>query len=289
MKYMILASVAVVAVVPQIAAAKEKPPVFVEAKMVKDAPSVTLDPSKAYILLRTPGATPVAFSKVPTAEDATAYERLKAAVYADARENYAKKLVRYESDRALAAKTAGMKAPTPPVEPTEANFRFATFEQLANFGIGPFNRFANKPVSVYLHAVTPGTYRIMGQMSPVLGGGLCYCMGSVTFQAVAGNITDLGTLDADPDAPPPPKGDSSAPRVFAYALTLTPASSATVVDPRLAALPRVDAQYRAAGKTVNAWGIAVARLPRIAGVLDYERDRIIDVAASTQSAAPTSP
>ncbi|WP_430445987.1 hypothetical protein [Sphingorhabdus contaminans] len=45
------------AAAPQIAAAKSKVPVFVEAKHVKDAPTVTLDPAKAYVLLRTPYAT----------------------------------------------------------------------------------------------------------------------------------------------------------------------------------------------------------------------------------------
>ncbi|QGY80110.1 hypothetical protein [Sphingorhabdus lacus] len=56
-------------VAPQIALAKSKVPVFVEAKHVKDAPAVTLDPAKAYILLRTPNAMPMHFVKIPSAED----------------------------------------------------------------------------------------------------------------------------------------------------------------------------------------------------------------------------
>ncbi len=39
------------------AAAKTKPPVFVEAAPVKDGKDVKLDPAKAYVMLRMPGAT----------------------------------------------------------------------------------------------------------------------------------------------------------------------------------------------------------------------------------------
>jgi hypothetical protein len=259
------------------ALAKEKPPVFVEAKWVKDAPTVTLDPAKAYILLRTPGAIPVSFVRIPTAEDQAAYEKLRAAAFEDAREDYAKKLARWETAKAAAAKTPGLKVPDKPVEPTEENFQFTPFAQLANFGMGPFNRFANKGGSVFLHAVTPGTYRLHGQNDPLLGGGLCYCMGSVQFDAAAGTITDLGTLGADPAGMPPPvKNDSSAPRTFAFALTLVPADAETPVDPRLTSLPRTLAGLRAAGKMANYWGIAISRLPAIPGVLAYERDRVVD-------------
>lgn len=275
-KLMLLA--ALPAMIPMTALAKEKPPVFVDAKQVKDAPAVTLDPTKAYVMLRTAGAMPIAFVRVPTAEDQATYDKVRAAAFEEAREDYAKKLKRWEEDSAAAAKTPGMTVPKKPIEPTEANFQFAPFARMANFGMGPFNRFANKGGTVYLHAVTPGTYRLYGQMDPLLGGGLCYCMGSVAFDAVAGTITDLGTLGADPKgAEPPVKGDSSAPRTFAYALTLIPADANTPVDPRLAALPRTVAQLQPAGKIPNYWGIAVARLPAIAGVLGYERDRVIDL------------
>ena len=280
MKIFFLASLTAIALMPTSVDAKEKPPVFVESKIVKDTPTVTLDATKAYVLLRTSVALPVSFSRVATVEDRVGYERVKSAAFDEARRAYAKKLARYENERAQAAKTPGTKLPDAPVEPTEANFRFTPFEQMANFAVGPLNRFAKGDVSVFLQAVTPGTYRFMGQMDPLLGGGLCYCMGSVRFEAVAGKITDLGTLAADPGAPPFVKGDSSAPRNSAFALSLTPASDAMTIDPRLAALPRVNAAYRAAGKMANFWGIAISRLPAIPGILAYDRDHIIDVAVN---------
>jgi hypothetical protein len=277
-------TVATAAAVGTPALAKDKPPVFVEAKNVKDAKVVTLDPTKAYVFVRTTNAMPLNFTRIPTAEDQAAYEKLKAAAFEDARKDYAKKLKRYESDLAASKKNKQLKAPKKPQEPTEENFQFAPFGQLANFTVGAFNRFSNKDGSTYLHAVTPGTYRIFGQTDPMFGGGVCYCMGSVTFEVVAGKITDLGSVAADPDnMPTAEKGDSAAPSISAYALKWTPADAATPIDPRIAAFPRVPATFRAAGKMPNYRGIAISRIPAIAGVIAYERDRIIDLKAQSPS------
>lgn len=268
---------ACVAALPQIAAAKSKVPVFVEAKHVKDAPAVTLDPAKAYIMLRAAHAMPMHFVKIASAEDQIAYDKLKAEAFAEAREDYAKDLAKYERDLAVAKKTSGMKEPKKPIEPTEANFQFTRFAQMANFTMGPLNRFHSKDGSTYLHAVTPGKYRIFGQFDPLVGVGVCYCMGSVTFDAEAGKITDLGTMTTDlANSGPPEKGDSSSPRVAAAAMALEPVKNSTPVDPRLKALPRTAADLRAAGKMANYFGIAISRLPAIPGVLSYRRDQIVD-------------
>lgn len=289
----ILSIVAVsAAVFPQMVTAKSKIPVFVEAKHVKDSPTVTLDPAKAYILLRTPNAMPMHFVKIASAEDQIAYDKLRDDAFAEAKDDYVKDLAKYERDLKLSQKTAGMKKPTKPVEPTEANFQFTQFAQMANFTMGPFNRFYSKNGGTYLHAVTPGKYRIFGQVDPLIGVGVCYCMGSVTFDAEAGKIVDLGTLDVDlANSGPAEKGDSSSPRVAAYALALEPVEENTPVDARLKSLPRVAADLRAAGKMANYMGIAISRLPAIKGVLSYQRDRVIDkkaVAAEVQN-APAEP
>jgi hypothetical protein len=276
------------AVSPQIALAKSKVPVFVEAKHVKDAPTVTLDPAKAYILLRTPHAMPMHFVKIPSAEDQIAYNKLRDEAFTEAKEDYAKAIVKYERDFALAKKTSGMKLPKKPVEPTESNFQFTQFSQLANFTMGPFNRFYSKGGGTYLHAVTPGTYRIFGQVDPLISAGVCYCMGSVTFTAEAGKIVDLGTMTTDlANSGPAEKGDSSSPRLAAMTLALDPVDSNTPVDPRLSSLPRIAADLRAAGKVPNYMGIAISRLPAIKGVLGYQRDRVIDRKAAAEAAPST--
>lgn len=275
-------------------AAKEKPPVFVEAKPVKDSKTaVTINPAKAYIYVRTSNAMPLHFSRIPTVEDQAAYEKLKAAAFAEAREDYEKALKKYERDLALSKQSSGVKKPKKPIEPTETNFQFLSFGQLANFTVGTFNRFHSKDGSSYLHEVTPGTYRIYGQVDPLLGFGVCYCMGSVTFEAKAGQVTDLGSVGPDPaNSEPPEKGDSSSPRFVANALAWTPAESDTPFDTRLVSATRVPANFRAAGKSPNYLGIAISRIPAIAGVIAYERDRIVDLkagSAATVEASPTAP
>ncbi len=276
-------------VAPQIAYAKSKVPVFVEAKHVKDAPTVTLDPAKAYILLRTPNAMPMHFVKIPSADDQVAYDKLREEAFAEAKEDYAKAIVKYERDILVAKKASGMKLPKKPIEPTESNFQFTQFSQMANFTMGPFNRFYSKGGGTYLHAVTPGTYRIFGQVDPLIGAGVCYCMGSVTFTAEAGKIVDLGTMTTDlANSGPAEKGDSSSPRIAAMTLALDPVDGNTFVDPRLASLPRIAADLRAAGKVANYMGIAISRLPAIKGVLGYQRDRVIDRKAAVEAAPSAS-
>lgn len=289
MKKAILALITVsITFVPFAAMAKSKIPVFVEAKHVKDAPTINLDPAKAYVLLRTPNAMPMHFVKIPSPEDQIAYDKLRADALIEAKEDYVKALAKFERDVALAKKTSGTKLPKKPVEPTETNFQFTQFAQLANFTMGPFNRFYSKGGGTYLHAVTPGTYRIFGQVDPLIGIGVCYCMGSVTFAAEAGKIVDLGTMIADlANSGPAEKGDSSSPRVAALALALAPVDGDTPVDPRLVTLPRVPADLTAAGKMPNYMGIAISRLPAIKGVLGYQRDRIIDKKAVAATAEIT--
>jgi hypothetical protein len=267
---------AIVAVYALPAAAKTKPPVFVEAAAVKDGKDVKLDPAKAYVMLRMPGAQPMHFTRIADADEKVVYDKLKADAFVEAREDYVKKEAKYKRDLADSIKLKTSK-PKPVIEPTEANFQFPSFGQMANFTTGPLMRFSKKDGSTFLHSVTPGKYRLYGQVDPLMGLGVCYCMGSVTFEAEAGKIADLGTMAADPaNMGEAEKGDSSSPRTFAYALALIPADGSTPVDPRIASFPRMAANFQAAGKVTNYMGIAVSRLPAIRGVMSYNRDKIVD-------------
>lgn len=159
----------------------------------------------------------------------------------------------------------------------QKSFEAADKKYAAKMGDSVVIDFEGKVDGVPFDGGTPGKYRIFGQVDPLVGIGVCYCMGSVTFEAEAGKITDLGTMDLDlANSGPAEKGDSSSPRVAAYALALEPVNDLTPVDPRLKSLPRISADLRAAGKMANYMGIAISRLPAIKGVLSYQRDRIID-------------
>lgn len=288
----LLASGLVLAFAPS-AAAAEKPPVFVEARPVKDKPAaVILSPDKAYVMIRAGKAgASFMFMKEPDAEDQAAYDRLRADALATERKRHARRMAGYERDLADWEKGRSdvqrPAKPVRPIEPTAENFEITPFPVLAQVPIGPVNRFAKGEESVYLHELTPGTYRLYGPVFVSPQGpmaGVCYCMGSVRFTAHAGAIVDLGRA-AEPEIVKPAAGDSASPlATSAFTFRLAPVTPDMPVDPRLKGVPIRPAEYRAAGKLPNYFGLAIDRLAPIPGVLDYDRDRIVDpVAPAGQS------
>ncbi|URW76260.1 hypothetical protein M9980_03265 [Sphingomonas donggukensis] len=273
---------AAIAAIATPAIARNDDPVFVESAAVKDKPTVALDPTKAYVLLRSEVQTPMYLMKLPTSEDQAAYDRMRAEALVKAHGKYEKKLANYERDLKAAEKAPGYRVGDKPVEPTEANFEFTPFALMAAVGIGPINRFAKQGGSTYLHEVTPGTYRVYGFLSAAPGVaamGSCFCMGSVKFDARAGEITDLGVIEkAEPVDRP--DGDSSYPMVMTGQKLFVPAGADTPMDPRLASAKIVPATFRAAGKMPNYFGLTITRVPDMPGVLRYDRDRIVDLAAA---------
>lgn len=272
------------------ALAPDETPVFVESRPVKDKPVVALDPAKAYVMLRTDVATPLYLMRVPTAEDQAAYDKLRAAALVEAREKYVKKRASYEKAVKAAEKAPKgdprTKLPEKPVEPTEENFEFTAFGLMAAVGIGPLDRFAKGEggTSTYLHEVTPGEYRVYGPLTVMANGavmGACYCMGSVKFEARAGEIADMGVILAK-QAPvvKPPAGDSSMPVLTTIPNYLGPAPEGMKLDPRLVNANVRRAEYRPVGKLPNYFGVTIGRIPEMPGVMRYERDRILDLTAA---------
>lgn len=265
------------------------PPVFVVSAPVKDKPTIALDSSKGYILLRSDAAVPLYLMRVPSAEDQRIYDGLRAEGLAEAREDYAKDLKKYEREAASWEKAsqqqrAAMRRPVKPVEPTDSNFEFTPFGLMAAVGIGPLNRFAKaKGASTYLQEITPGEYRIYGPFVPLAGGGsmgMCYCMGSVKFEVRAGEVTDMGVIMAgQAEIPRAPKGDSSMPIFVDIPNYLGPAPAGMQLDPRLASATVRRAQYKPVGKLPNYFGVTLGRIPEMPGVFRYERDRMVDLTA----------
>jgi hypothetical protein len=50
------------------------------------------------------------------------------------------------------------------------------------------------------------------------------------------------------------------------------------LDPRIASLPIRRAEFHAVGKLPNFFGVRLGRIPAMPGVIDYDHDRIIDLA-----------
>ncbi|MEG3180009.1 hypothetical protein [Sphingomonas sp. LT1P40] len=265
--------------------AKKDKVVFVETSAVKDKPVVALDPAKAYVLVRSDGAIPLHLMRVPSAEDQVKYDELKAEAFAEAREKYMKKQAAYDKAKAANDKMSksAQRPPLPekPVEPTEANFEFTPFGLLTGVSVGPFNRFAKgkdgDKTSTYLQEITPGSYRIYGMMSVIPNGGAfgsCFCMGSVKFEAKAGEITDLGRF-ASREVAKRESGDNAKPIEMAF--DFQPAVAGPAPDPRLGSATIRPALLKPVGKLPNYFGMTIDRLPPVAGVMRYDRDRIVDL------------
>jgi hypothetical protein len=131
----------------------------------------------------------------------------------------------------------------------------------------------------YFRALPPGRYVVYGNLMlgrDNIGMGMCLCMGSLSFEARPGQITDLGRIDFR--RPDPASGRRPwAPDIVPYADTMA-------LPARLAGLPRAPAEYRAAGKVPNYFGVEIDRHSALPGILAYERDRVID--ARTGEPAP---
>ena len=265
---------------------------------------VTLDQSTGYIFLH--GATRQVgmFLKVPSQEDVAEYTKEWEAELAKAKEKYVKKLARWESAKKTALKTKA-KVPEKPEEPTAENFSIGPIDTRNSISFGPEYVFSKDKVAEkysYMMGVKPGTYIYYGPIFfnvNVGYTGTCYCMGSIQFEVKAGTITDLGNfLTEGPNANDDVKVPTKAvvvPNTF-WGATSIEARQGTGkasfgLPETLKAWPSVQAEFRAAGKQDNHFGIMVSRLPPVPGVLSYQRDRVVDekaVAAPVASDAATS-
>jgi hypothetical protein len=134
----------------------------------------------------------------------------------------------------------------------------------------------------FLVAVAPGRYALYGQRDGNGAGwaGVCLCMGSVRFEVAAGQVVDLGTITypALEAAGARDSTNSAFTGALESSIAIVPPDLQATPPARLSGLNIVPAQLRAAGKMPNMFGLYIDRHPALAGVLGYERDRVIDLA-----------
>lgn len=258
-----------------------------------------IDPAQGYIYLATEGRYAGTFIRVPDDEDVSRFRIARAEAFAKARERYAKDYASWERKVASAAKL-NQKSPDEPVEPTEASFSFGAIETFTATTFGPQYAFAKGPEGYsYLEEVKAGTYIWYGPIlfDPSQGHvGLCYCMGSVTFEVTAGQITNLGNFltsapkyEDQPTAPLIEIMHSGGLNGFRVKL---PERSSTIsydLPVSLAAHKSSQPVFSASGKMNNFYGVMVGRLPPIDGVLTYDRDSVIDLRRGLSLDAPIIP
>ncbi len=149
---------------------------------------------------------------------------------------------------------------------------------------------------VYLVEASPGSYVLYGQRD-LNGGhpeGVCLCMGSLRFDVAVGQVVDLGTitfpgLEAANARPSERQAMTTA---MENSIVLVPAQPGVAPPAIVGDRPLQVARLRAADKQDNVFGLYIDRHPAMAGVLRYERDRVIDERTGTdpaQLAPPVAP
>jgi hypothetical protein len=256
---------------------------------------VVVDPQRAYIFYRSSERLDLRFMKEVDAAELSAWQAERAEAFERARSRAERRIAAWDR---MTPDCRGNGRNTPqcqgrgdrPEPVTNENFAFPAPEQdnfVTVMGGRQFTR--GDGDNSYFIAVEPGSYVLYGQLTGLPQGpavGTCLCMGSVRFEARAGEIVDLGTIRY-------PRIEADAARDDARwygpdrlsTLQLMPPTPSLAVPDRLAGRPLVRASFRAADKMPNYFGVTIDRLPAIPGVLGYDRDRVIDEAAGTAVAS----
>jgi hypothetical protein len=274
-------------------------PVPGDYKAIGDTKTVALDPARSYLIVQTSSASsmysfPIAFIRRPDKADIDDYLARRKAALDKAHAKWTGKHASWvkqaaDWDKLPKQDRAGQPRPAEPVEPTDLNLAFPAIEQEGIVIIGPFNRFAKaNGRSTFLHAVPPGRYAFYGPINIAAAAfGTCMCMGSIEFEVKPGQIVNGGMMTinfmaerakAKAEGRPVPKTETDLPPDMNTISWEVPVAG-YAVDPRLSAYTIVPAELHATGRIPNYYGLMIDRLTAIPGVLDYDRDRIIDVKA----------
>ena len=260
-----------------------------EMREIKAGQSVDLRADRAYLLFRTPRMSGVPsfepiLMRVPTMTEKARYEDAKKSAF----ERDLPKL-RKEYERAMAKFAKRQDGGTAPSAPTLDTYNF-TWDEVQNLQTVDFGDafVKSKTQNTYLVEVPPGEYVLYGT---TLSTGLprllvCFCLGTVGWDANAGQITDLGYFYADlaksrSDVPElaaetgyGPSSDAGGTPLMAA--TIRPARTQSFIPPDLADLPIAAAGHRAVGRFFNPNAAGINRLVPVAGILEYDGAKVID-------------
>jgi hypothetical protein len=276
-------------------AASPKPPdEFVE---IKAGAAITIRPDRAYLLFRTNsketrvfvGLNPV-FLRVPSTKEMETYEAAKRSAFAKAEPDLKRRRDLLVAQKAEAQRTGRSFAKAIPPVPTVENFNFV-YDGIRNIHGVSLGRALVKPADgrVMLIEAVPGQYVLYG-WGAADSLYTCLCLGTVSFPAEAGRITDLGTLfvGAASDLSPIPElkpvtglGPGVNGHVVLWASAIRPADASTPIPSVLSGKQIVPADYRATGKFVSPFAFGINRLAPIAGVLGYEGGTVMDLVSHT--------
>ncbi|MEO8375793.1 MAG: hypothetical protein ABI471_11245 [Sphingomonas bacterium] len=257
----------------------------------------SFDPASSYIYLHAPFRQAGMFLKVPDQADLDAYKKDWDAAFAKAKAKYSRQLANWEAEKKAASGTA-TQISAKPIEPTPETFTIGDIETRTVMMFGPQYVFSKETANnhySYFMKVKPGAYIYYGPIMFDANAGFmgqCFCMGSVQFEVKPGVITDLGNFliagtFQTPLNPPAPLVSFTPEGTF-----LTMGKQKIEVGKfewglpaSLKSFPSARADFHASGKMNNYYGIMVARMPAIPGILGYQRDKVIDLKAAAGAAA----
>lgn len=243
----------------------------VDGVVYHETAPASLNPNKAYFLFTSSRAKSGvltithAMLRVPSEAELEDYRRARLAAYEKALPKLTK--------QAKGASVMSLE---------EFDFRHDGPENLFAFDLG---KTLGKPADgidgTYLVEVPPGEYVFYGIGVGTRLLSVCNCLGTVRFEAKAGEITHLGGLYADKShkqSPVPHIEDGLGEDMFRYGFVLSqavvPANKGSAVPPTLAAFPLTLAKYYAVGPFRDPAALGINRLAPIPGVLEYEGGRV---------------
>lgn len=234
------------------------------------AAPASLDSAFAYLLMRVSTAKSGLFPiqqvlvRKPSAEELDAYRAAKQAAF----------------DAALPKLTKEAKDG---VAPTIETFAFDYRGKPNSFVVGGGKFLEDGAMRTVLVQVPAGTYISYGVTLGNRGLVTCNCLGTVSFVARAGVITDVGSLYADKvhkGSPVPHLEDDLGPQMFQYGFVLgaalVPVSIDTPVPASLRAFSVEPARFTAVGQYYEPGAAGINRLAPIPGILAYADGRPVD-------------
>lgn len=260
-----------------------------ETHAVKDKKSMTLDPAKAYLLIESHEKTITTLVKLPSQAERDEWESQRQEAMVEALEKYPRELERYERRiKSYDPAYPRGRKPVKPIYPTDEDFPWPDLELQFSFMIGYQNRFSKDDgVSLYLHEVPEGDY-VYYSSGLVIGGGICACLGSVSFKAEAGKVMAMwiGTEPLDASGEPieeHPEDHHNQDRLTRTGIFVKAISDAAR-DPRIPSEWLAMADFTPVVGIPNWFGAEVNRVKPIPGVFAYERGEIVDLRSTGFSA-----
>lgn len=253
----------------------------IETKIYTDKKTISLDRSKAYLLIEGSGMIVSNWIVMPNEAQREDWERQRQEAFAKELKKYPGRLRNYERDLEVSKGSRGrIREPVKPVEPTEETFVWPELESQRILTVGPQQRLASeKGYSLWLYEVPATTITFYGLGMATMAD--CACLGTMSFDTQPGKVTAVRIAqswlnESGEIVDRPLEGTSSTDVGVRIGLIVEPPSDYSL-DPRIPrdmiALP----QFKLVEGLPNWSGGTVNRVMPVPGLFTYERGKMVDL------------